>query len=128
MALASAVQCSLQDRCAHSFLGWQRSTPQLLGDTFSDEMSLHDMTVALKMHSWQQLVVLRIPGVPCTRHHMVTQISSAKAAMMTIVRTGKELEMEHKNQISVTMTSDRRTYKKQVIFISITNYIPIVCP
>lgn len=64
MVLVSAEQCKLQETCAHSSLGWQRSMPQLSRDTFSDKMSLHDVAVALKMHSWQQPAVLRIQGVP----------------------------------------------------------------
>lgn len=44
---------------------------------------------------------------------MVMQKPSAKAAVMTTGRTGKEVDKEHKNEITATMVSDKSTYEKQ---------------
>lgn len=123
--LLCSVRCRTDVPTAF-LLGWQRSTPQLPGDTFSDEMSLHDMAVALKMHHGSNLQPSGLKVFP-ELGTIWLQIPSAKAAMMTIGRTGKELETENRKQITATMTSDGRTYKKQVIFTSITNYMPSVC-
>lgn len=44
---------------------------------------------------------------------MVMQNPSAKVAVTTGGRIGKEVKKEHEKQITATIISDRRIYKKQ---------------